>query len=354
MQQFTLSILRARLGLGDPAPPPQTRQDWQDVLDFSVRQRVTLLLYDFFKTHPAPPPQDLLGSFKTKYFFNSVRSQRFESELIELNRLFAKENLSFIPLKGVMLSHQVYGDTGLRPSADLDILVKPRDLDAAEQLLHQRGYRWALSLHPWREKIYRWTTHHWSLSHAERSIYLELHFDLRPKNRSAPLEVENLWSHSQFLTLHNEPFRVLSDEDLFLVLAMHSASGGWDSLLHLNDLATLLQNHDPDWQLILERSTVFRCRKRCLLALAILQDLFHIALPDSIQSALSRSRGMQRAKHIAAQRLFTDYDSARPFIPQHLWFDPWIADKWQDRLTIMKYKIMIQGVKMAVNRGRPR
>lgn len=45
-----------------------------------------------------------------------------------------------VPLKGPLLAEALYGDPGLRPSGDLDILVDPAQLDAAVDVVMANGY----------------------------------------------------------------------------------------------------------------------------------------------------------------------------------------------------------------------
>ena len=164
-QELTLELLRARLSGRDTVDCDLSPDEWEQVIAYAVGQRGVLLLYDYFRKSSSKPPDTILATMKKMYFNNAVRNQRFESELAALNRLFSDAGISFMPLKGIVLSHQVYGNPSLRPSADLDILVQPGDLQAAFQLLLERGYIWGLQMDPLREKVYRKTTHHWTLVH---------------------------------------------------------------------------------------------------------------------------------------------------------------------------------------------
>src|SRR4051812_551010 len=44
------------------------------------------------------------------------------------------------PLKGPLLAERIYGDSGMRASSDIDVLVAPEDLEAAVDVAHALGY----------------------------------------------------------------------------------------------------------------------------------------------------------------------------------------------------------------------
>lgn len=55
-------------------------------------------------------------------------------------RALARAGIAATLLKGPRLSEQLYGGPGVRPSSDVDVLVRPRDLDTAVRVLVSLGY----------------------------------------------------------------------------------------------------------------------------------------------------------------------------------------------------------------------
>jgi hypothetical protein len=66
---------------------------------------------------------------------------RQAAELARLRSELGAHGIEFIPMKGVMLSIQLYGDPGMRSTRDLDLLVKPESLDKADGVLRRDGYK---------------------------------------------------------------------------------------------------------------------------------------------------------------------------------------------------------------------
>ena len=62
-------------------------------------------------------------------------SQALTRALVDLLPVFSAQSIGVLPYKGPTLGLQAYGDPALRTFADLDILVRPADLDAARAVL---------------------------------------------------------------------------------------------------------------------------------------------------------------------------------------------------------------------------
>lgn len=53
----------------------------------------------------------------------------------------AEEDIAILPMKGVLLQHWLYEDPSERPMTDVDLLVRPTDLERATRALCRAGYR---------------------------------------------------------------------------------------------------------------------------------------------------------------------------------------------------------------------
>ena len=62
-------------------------------------------------------------------------------ELFRLDRLFRNNKLSYILMKGIPLSQQIYADCFARMSSDIDILIDEEKMKEAYGLLKELGYR---------------------------------------------------------------------------------------------------------------------------------------------------------------------------------------------------------------------
>ena len=114
---------------------------------------------------------------------------RYEGMCFELERMrevFEEAKIHFIPLKGAVI-RSLYPEGWMRTSSDIDVLVKPEDLDLAMKLLSTKlGY-----------KLTREGTHDRSFF-TEGGVHIELHFDLvEPgKANSASEVLSDVWKYA--------------------------------------------------------------------------------------------------------------------------------------------------------------
>jgi hypothetical protein len=86
-------------------------------------------------------PDDLQKYLDCIYAENAERNIRLCSGLIELLNAFSDKGIDALLLKGAAtIFDDLYGDMGSRMMRDLDILVKPEQVDAASAVLQKLGY----------------------------------------------------------------------------------------------------------------------------------------------------------------------------------------------------------------------
>ena len=86
-------------------------------------------------------PADLRAWLELEAEHNRLRIGRLLDELAAALRAFAAAGLPVMPLKGAILATRPGADPCRRPMADLDLLVRPGDRDAARATLTSLGYR---------------------------------------------------------------------------------------------------------------------------------------------------------------------------------------------------------------------
>lgn len=83
----------------------------------------------------------LSGSFQDRLLEACYRQERYAFAFEELSALFQRENIPFIPLKGLVLQ-QFYPEPWMRTGCDMDLLLKPEDLQRAGDALEDKlGYQ---------------------------------------------------------------------------------------------------------------------------------------------------------------------------------------------------------------------
>ena len=123
--EFLLAAVRRYFRPEDPPPEPYGL-DWTELLRLSTIHAVTPMLYQTLRSIPIP--QHAIESLRLAFEKNTRRNLALSAELCRLVELFNEHAVTFLPLKGPLLSQQLYGDLSMRCSADLDWLVPPHDL----------------------------------------------------------------------------------------------------------------------------------------------------------------------------------------------------------------------------------
>jgi hypothetical protein len=155
-----------------------------------------------------------------------------------------------ILLKGHALARTVYPDPALRQSSDIDLLVRPADIPAAEQVLEKLGYvcpvkTYRISQHEYHHEIFTLPKNglpvelHWSVDNAFDLFpenWLDAAFSRRISLDSGDLSCDTLChpDHLLFLTFHHVfqhgSMRLDWVCDISRVLQSDMAEENWEDL----------------------------------------------------------------------------------------------------------------------------
>ncbi|MBO7310639.1 MAG: nucleotidyltransferase family protein, partial [Clostridia bacterium] len=129
---------------------------------------------------------ELANKFQKQQLVAVYRHESIVYELGEICRTLSEHKISHIPLKGAVMRN-FYPEGWMRTSADIDVLVKPEELDAAiEALKNDLEYSG--------EKRDRHDVSMFSPS----GVHLELHFDTVEEGRAVNSNavLSEFWEHS--------------------------------------------------------------------------------------------------------------------------------------------------------------
>lgn len=139
-------------------------------------------------------------------------------ELCAILRACAAEGVEVIPLRGPALAEHLWGDPTVRPSGDLDLLVRVGDLPRVAGLLQARGYR-EVTHRPGFAQRFSYTLtlvrehHGW--------LVVEPHWTLTYPPFADRLDMEAVWARTVPARWFGLPGRALAPEDLVLHLSLH-------------------------------------------------------------------------------------------------------------------------------------
>lgn len=164
-------------------------------------------------------------------------------DLARVTGLLRRSGIRCLAFKGLALAVQAHRDVAARGVGDLDLLVRPADLEGAHGVLVAAGWAPAPG-YPTPGPSWAWhhvvRTHH-ELTLVSRSSMVDLHWHLGPA-RSAIPGFDRLWDRSVTVDVLGHDVATLSPYDALAHSASHAARDGWHWLRGLVDVQRLVMD----------------------------------------------------------------------------------------------------------------
>ena len=231
--------------------------DWNVLFALSEQHCVAPLLYHALNSCAADlVPADQLQKLRLNYKSGTRHNMVLTAEMLRIVERMDNADIQSVPFKGPVLAQCVYQDISLRSFADLDILVRDKDLKAASAVLGAMGYIREHNLTPEQEAAYIKHEHAFQFEHQVTGTVVELHWRLGPKNLSFAIDGPCLWARLQTIPLFGSRILSLAPEDLFVYLSMHGAKHYWERLEWICSISQLInQRQNIKWELVMSRAS---------------------------------------------------------------------------------------------------
>jgi hypothetical protein len=257
------------------------RPDWTEYLRLVDRHRTPALSWAALGRVPGleipePARQELQKRS------NACRMQAVSHCLLlaEVLKGFNHAVIPAMPMKGPLLSLELYGDVGLRQSHDLDLMVTPEDLARAQACMESMGWRHDADWFPLTPR--QWDSflrHEYDLHfvHPHGNRILELHWRSRWEVRN---QTDNTWAGSVPGVWQGCVYKAMNPIDQVLYLCSHGGIHAWFRAKWLGDLARIHAGGRVDWQAALDQALRTGQERALLVCLRLLQDVYGLPLPD--------------------------------------------------------------------------
>lgn len=231
---------------------------------FSIKSQV----FHYLKSNHQLGSQSsfLLRHTKYSYENSSYQNLMLRHELGQLLDLFESETLSVIPLKGIIFSETYFGNFAARGTADIDLFIRPSDLQEAIVLVKSAGFT--------KEETEDLSNNHITFtkenSNSSLSVSVELHWSL-DKEYYSDLNPEFFWENSMSYSNYKN-VRILSLQDTFYFTCIHATRHKMDSLKYFVDLLQILVHHSSEigFYELKRRATIDKTWKKVNACLSIL------------------------------------------------------------------------------------
>lgn len=275
-------ILRAALCRGEEVFRAWRRLKEGDYLSHLDRgsARLLPLLYSNLCLHGVGGADT--EALKEEYMRTWCDNQFLFESAASIVRSFSTAGIETMLLKGAALASHLYGDSGLRPMSDVDILVRPENAVAAIKLLGESGwttnYRSPEALIPYEQAVeFR----------DGRGGRCDLHWRVLLDGRQ-DVGDEDFWEASVVTEIEGAPTRAFNPTDQLLHVCVHGAE--WNDMPPVRwvaDAAMIIRaaESEIDWERLIEQTRKRRLMLPMKETLGYLRDLLGDVVPDDVLRA---------------------------------------------------------------------
>jgi hypothetical protein len=277
-----------RQGLTDEAPSddvPRENDGWRGILAAADRHGL-IGPVQAFASQSNTVPDTVLESLRIAFLTQSARNFGLMEALIEILRAFATASIEVAVWKGPAVALLAYERVAMREFTDLDLLVRPEDLNRGRVVLGNLGYR-----QNGESDSNRRAEKDIQFKRDADEVVVELHWALNASNRRFPIEATGIWERLQTVYFQNQPIRTLGLEDTLIGLCVHGSVHRWTSLKWVFDVAWIVRFKAAtlDWDTLIERCTAAGCSRTLLVSLRVASLLFGVRMPEVIERQMSNN-----------------------------------------------------------------
>jgi hypothetical protein len=223
----------------------------------------------------------------------AARSLLLTSELLRVMEAFENRGVVAACYKGPVVSAWAYGELGLRPFDDLDVLVDRKDLRTASGALRELGYSLIYPSCDSDRALAVRTEYHFPYR-GPRHTVVELHCRLAPYYFLEGTGAASPLSRLVRASVGIGEVPALAVEDLLLSLCFHGAKHRWHWLSLVADIALLIAATPGIlWGVLWDRARAIGARRMTLLGLGLAAGLARAPVPADLISMAERDPDVQ-------------------------------------------------------------
>lgn len=199
-----------------------------------------------------------------------------EMLLLDIHRRFGQFGIEYRVLKGSSTAHRFYPEPSVRDFADLDVLVRGADLDAAIAALQ------SIAVYRVTPELRRGFDRRFAKSVTCRSaggIEVDLHRTLALGAHSVLINDDRLWARRETYLLAGHHLSTLPAEETWIHACVHAVLGRNARLVHWRDIAQIPLADRFDWDMA--RALVAEWELAAVVRHAVREVAAHLGVPPS-------------------------------------------------------------------------
>jgi len=259
------------------APPVEPLEvvAWKDLRSLAARHRLEGLLVGAVAQGALPVTDEQAADVAVLEVTLTKRRIAQDAFLVAVADAFGAAGIDLRVLKGTALARLDYPDPMLRPTGDLDLLVRGEQLgDAIAAIEALGGTRIDPEPQPGYDRLLSKAV---AVSAFDGRVEVDLHRVLTSGPYGARLPAEDLWRATRTVVIADRAFTTLPLEESLLFAAFHLLIEGFRRALSLRDVAQLAAA--PDLDPLRAVALARRWRAEAPLAVALAMARRDLALP---------------------------------------------------------------------------
>lgn len=248
-------------------------------------------------------PSSFMDSLRKRQRAHAFSSLAMAAELFRILELFRQSEIECVVVKGPVLSLRAYGDPAIRQYADLDLLLRQRDIPRAAEIVVDAGYDSRISAEAIRSgKI----PGEYQFRGQGTRMILELHTEHTLRYFPLRLPIEEYFQRKTSLSFDRRVVPALSAEDEFVLISVHGPTHFWERLIWISDVAAMVHKHpEVDWKAVAISAAEVGAERMVRLALLLAEHFLRVPVPAELKKAVEADS--------ACRKLVRDIETWLPF-----------------------------------------
>ncbi|MDY6865830.1 MAG: nucleotidyltransferase family protein [Halobacteriota archaeon] len=306
--------------------------NWEYVVRNGAEHGILPLLHhNLSKLDEGLVPENIMVYLRKQYNVNVAKNLTYYEELGKVLRVFREEGIGTIILKGAALAETVYGDIGLRPFSDVDLLIKKENLSEAKKILSEMGYMLDEEVSP--EKYNE--EYGCDLYYAGKKNIIEIHWNILRKlgsDRFMRIDIRDIWERARPASISGVDTLVMSPEDQLLHLCIHLPKHRYNRLIWLCDILEVVKHYNIDWDQIIRSSEDCRTKAHIYYGLQFSDEMLGPEVPPEV---LRRLRPNPLERMLVRPVLKDVLSDDRRIMPIFNLMKLFLIDKHTDRIRYL-------------------
>ena len=280
--------------------------DWKSLIHTANLHGVLPLVYQTLKSLNLPKATQ--NTLKLHNLQIAQTNIQMTAELIRVVKLFEQNGITYMALKGPVLSQIIHNDTLIRQYTDLDILVHEDDAYKTGQMLCENGYTATHALKFLKNRTFINLGKDFSFVNAKHHVLLELHWKLFLAKHIIDIDRELFSKPLLTIAVNNTSVKTLDLNYLLIYLCLHGSKHYWERIEWIVDIDRLIRNRNAElnWNQIQKLCKTAQIEAMFYLGLLVAHEMFATPLPQQVLDSFNAFPNIHTAQNKIQKLIYAD------------------------------------------------